>query len=123
MGRNWQQRYTSQTLHPCMSPNEYISMNKIAQIKKDLAKKELANTINQHLKSVEKLLPVVMINNTILSTAQSLVLHNAINAFAMDLKLNGLGKNEMGLAMVDTYLRIINEIEEVFAKETIKLNR
>lgn len=98
-------------------------MNKIAQIKKDLAKKELANTINQHLKSVEKLLPVVMINNTILSTAQSLVLHNAINAFAMDLKLNGLGKNEMGLAMVDTYLRIINEIEEVFAKETIKLNR
>ncbi len=52
----------------------------------------------------------ITINGKSLSVAQSMTVRVALNDFAMSLRSDGLGDDDHGKAMVEGYLKAINEI-------------
>lgn len=54
--------------------------------------------------------PHVVINGVTLTEAQAMTLRVAIESFDQDLRTNGLGDDERGLAMTAAYVARISEI-------------
>jgi len=58
--------------------------------------------------------PVITIFGKELTIGQSMTVRVAIESFASDLQENGLGDDEHGKRMVDSYMKNINEIRTLF---------
>jgi len=57
--------------------------------------------------------PVITINGTLVTSAMSMTIRCAINNFALDLKSNGLGDDNLGKDMTSLYLERIKEINQL----------
>lgn len=59
----------------------------------------------------------IEINGWQATPAMSMTIRAALESFAMDLSTNGLGEDDHGQAMKDTYLARIQEIRELLEKQ------
>lgn len=63
--------------------------------------------------------PFIVINGVRLTQGQAMTLRVAIESFAADLRDNGLGTDEPGIAISSVYLQRIGEIRRLLAKGTL----
>jgi hypothetical protein len=61
--------------------------------------------------------PQIEINGWQATPAMAMTIRVAIESFAVDLRANGLGDDEHGIAMKELYFARIYEIRELMAKE------
>jgi hypothetical protein len=57
--------------------------------------------------------PIIEINGYMVTPAMSMTIRVALENFAMDLHANGLGDDDSGQAMKDSYIQRIVEIREL----------